>query len=42
MYLRVSGTVFFLLPTMAVGVDLDGRYFAELAWLNLAVGFGSA
>lgn len=40
MYFRVNRRVFFLVPTMAVGFDEDGRVFVELAWLNVAVGFG--
>lgn len=40
MYTRVNSKVFFLLPTVAVGIDLDGRYFIEAAWLNFVVGFG--
>jgi hypothetical protein len=41
MYARVNERVFFLLPTVAVGVDIDGRLFVELAWFNFAVGLGS-
>jgi len=39
-YLRQSDRVCFLLPTAAVGVDIDGRYFVEISWLNLSIGFG--
>lgn len=41
MYYRVNERVFFLLPTIAVGLDLDGAYFVEVAWLNLSIGFGA-
>lgn len=39
-YVRQNNSVCFLLPTMAVGSDLDGRFFVEVAWLNFAVGVG--
>jgi hypothetical protein len=32
----------FLLPTAAIGIDTDGLYFFELAWLCWAVGIGYA
>lgn len=38
MYVRHNPNVMFLLPTAAVGVDTDGRYFLEVAWLCWAVG----
>lgn len=37
-YLRISERVFFLLPAVAVGVDVDGAYFFEVAWFNYAIG----
>lgn len=42
MYSRLNRNVFFLLPAIAVGVDTDGLYFVEVAFLNVAVGFGRA
>lgn len=42
LYTRRSENVFFLLPALAVGVDMDGRYFLEVAWLCWAVGIGDA
>ena len=39
-YTRINECVFFLLPSAAVGVDTDGRYFFELAWMFFAIGFG--
>lgn len=41
MYTRNATRTFFLLPTMAVGVDEAGYCFVELAWLCWAIGFGS-
>lgn len=41
LYHRINDKVFFLIPTMAVGTDLDGRFFVEIAWLNISIGFGS-
>lgn len=41
MYLRTNTRVFFLLPACAVGIDLDGRVFFEVAWLCWAAGVGS-
>lgn len=38
MYMRTNERVFFLLPSIAVGTDVDGRYFIEAAWFNFAVG----
>lgn len=38
MYTRVNNHVFFILPAIACGVDLDGTYFIEVAWFNFAVG----
>lgn len=40
MYMRVGANVFFLLPAVAVGVDVDGRFFLEVAWGNYAIGLG--
>jgi len=37
-YTRQNTNVMFLIPTAAVGVDTDGKYFFELAWLCWAVG----
>ena len=46
-YFRQSDRVCFLLPTAAVGMptaavglDIDGRYFVEISWLNFSIGFG--
>lgn len=41
-YTRQNQNVFFLLPSAAVGVDVDGTYFVEIAWFNFAIGFGAA
>ena len=38
MYGRYNPNVLFLIPAAAVGVDVDGRYFFEVAWLCWAVG----
>jgi len=38
MYYRINEKVFFVLPTMAIGLDEDGLWFVEIAWLNIAVG----
>ena len=40
MYTRHNPNVCFLIPTMAVGIDIDGRYFVEVAWLFWAAGAG--
>jgi hypothetical protein len=40
MYLRTNRKVFFIFPALAVGEDIDGRYFIEAAWFFFAVGFG--
>jgi len=40
MYSRINNNVFFLLPAIAVGVDTDGQYFVEVAFFNIAIGFG--
>lgn len=40
MYYRVNTRVFFLMPTIAVGIDMDGRYFVEAAWFCFVLGFG--
>lgn len=41
-YARENRAVCFLLPTAAVGVDIDGSYFVEIAWLFFVIGFGYA
>jgi len=41
LYHRISDNVFFILPTVAVGIDADGQYFFEIAWFNVAIGLGS-
>ena len=40
MYTRINKRVFFLLPSVAVGYDDFGYVFIEVAWFNVAVGFG--
>ncbi len=40
MYARHNPNVLFVWPALAVGVDLDGRFFFEVAWLLWAVGVG--
>ena len=40
-YTRTNSRVCFLLPSAAVGVDIDGRYFFEVAWLFFVIGLGS-
>ena len=42
MYMRRSHNVCFLLPALACGVDIDGMYFMEAAWLWWAVGIGDS
>jgi hypothetical protein len=42
MYTRLKSRVCFLLPTLAIGVDADGRYFIEAGWLWFAVRLGDA
>jgi hypothetical protein len=39
-YTRTNVNVFFILPTAAVGVDIDGRYFFEIGIFCWAVGLG--
>jgi hypothetical protein len=39
-YFRRSEYVVFLLPAIAVGLQVDGRPFFEVAWFNWAVGIG--
>jgi len=39
-YIRTGENVLFLLPTAAVGVDVDGLFFFEIAWLCWAIGVG--
>ena len=39
MYTRINKRVFFILPTIAV-VDEFGYFFIEVAWFNVAIGFG--
>lgn len=42
MYTRTNSNTFFLLPTIAVGVDIVTQQpFIEIAWFNFAIGFGS-
>lgn len=41
-YIRISRSVFFLFPTIAVGLDIDGRMFWEVTWLCVAIGIGDA
>lgn len=41
-YTRSNNNVCFLLPTAAVGVDLDGRYFMEFGFLFWVIGIGDA
>jgi hypothetical protein len=38
MYGRFNPNVLFLIPAIAVGVDVDGRVFLEVAWLCWAAG----
>lgn len=40
LYFRVNSRTFFLLPTMAVGVDVNGLWFVEVAWFCFAAGLG--
>lgn len=40
MYSRINSSVFFIIPALAIGIDVDGRYFIEAAWLCFAVGLG--
>lgn len=42
MYGRHNPNVCFIWPALACGVDRDGRYFMEAAWLWWAVGIGDA
>ena len=42
MYMRTNSKVFFILPAIAVGEDVDGRYFVEVAFFFWAVGFGDS
>jgi len=39
-YTRTNNNVFFLIPTAATGIDTDGRFFFEIAFLCFAVGIG--
>lgn len=39
-YGRNNQNVCFLLPTFATGIDVDGRYFFEAAWLFYVIGIG--
>lgn len=41
-YTRTSERVCFIAPSIAIGVDVDGRWFLEAAWLWFAVGIGDA
>ena len=38
MYTRQNYRVFFLLPTLAFGYDVDDAIFVELAWMFFVVG----
>jgi hypothetical protein len=40
MYTRINRRVFFLTPAVAVGIDEFDYFFIEIAWLNIAIGFG--
>ena len=40
MYSRISNNVFFLLPTIAVGLHTDAKYFIEFGWFCFAIGVG--
>ncbi len=40
-YTRQNNRVFFVIPTMAIGIDEDDWWFIEVAWLWFVVGFGS-
>jgi len=40
MYIRHNPNVCFIFPALAMGIDIDGRYFMEAAWLCWAVGVG--
>jgi len=42
MYGRHNQNVCFIWPALAFGVDRDGRYFFEAAWLWWAAGIGAA
>jgi hypothetical protein len=42
LYHRISSNVFFLTPSLAVGIDVDGSVFLEFAWFNIAIGIGEA
>lgn len=41
-YRRVNNNVCFLLPTVACGWDVDGRFFFEFGWLFFVAGIGDA
>lgn len=40
MYMRNNSRVFFIFPTLAVGIDEFGYFFIEAAWFCFAVGVG--
>ena len=40
-YTRISRVVLFVWPALAIGIDINGLVFMELAWLNFAVGIGA-
>ncbi len=40
MYGRTNPNVCFIWPTIGIGIDKDGRYFFEVAWLFFAIGIG--
>jgi hypothetical protein len=39
-YHRRNMQVFFILPTIACGTDIDGKYFLEAAWFFFVIGIG--
>lgn len=41
MYGRFNPNVMFVFPALAVGIDVDGRVFIEVAWACWAIGIGS-
>lgn len=40
MYLRTNMDVFFMWPSLALGVDIDGQPFIEMAFAFWAIGIG--
>lgn len=39
-YSRTNSRVFFILPTIAIGIDEYGMAFFEIAWLFYVIGVG--